>query len=512
MGSVISADIWTRFLASLADVRRYPYRERLPQWRDRLADNAPELDVLWNAPRVEAAPYRAQDCSQIGDILLEASPFERIPETVAAGGMNPLARFTSCVSQARSCAALNAFISIADYDQEAASAYSGSLQGVTVAVKDLMLVTGLPLTGGSRATCGAVAGRDATSVARLRRVGGLIAGTTNLHELAYGVTSENPHFGTVDNPTLPNHIAGGSSGGSAAAVAAHIVDCALGTDTAGSIRIPAACCGVVGYKPSFGLIPVDGVMPLGWSLDHIGPITRSVGDAAALTAVLANSSFTVSEPQPRRRPLRILRPQNYFFDYLQPRVRVIIESVFQTLKAHGCEVVEGDVGLLEVAAGAQFVTLCTEATENYYELLLNRPEGLGEDVRVRLEVGQFMCAVDYQRAQRLRQQMVREWRLALENVDLVLTPTLVAEPPLQGAREVRIGNKRLPIQTTMSRCTMPFNLTGMPALTMPVSGSSGRWPVGIQIAALNGQDSLLLEAGQRIERIMKCHGAGLAHL
>lgn len=490
-----------RLLATLADCRRYPFKDRLPLWYERLAANLGELEALRHAPSPPATPYQPVNLRKVDNIPYLGQSFDGIPDTVARCKFKQIKRLHTALERARNQAHLNAFISLADTEPQIHSEH-GLLSGVTVAVKDMSKVYGFKLTGGSHALAGSVSENDATCVKRLREAGALIVGTTNLHELAYGITSENPHFGTVDNPILLGHTAGGSSGGSASAVAAGIVDCAIGTDTGGSVRIPAACCGVVGFKPSFGLIPMKDTLPVGWSLDHIGTFTRNVTDAAALTAVLANKPY---ERKPftsfDERPLRIMVPRNHFFDYLEPPIRERMERVIRQLRMAGHELADCHLEMLDCSAGAQFVTLATEATENYYHLLIERPDALGPDVRVRLEVGQFLSAMDYHKAQRIRSHMRASWESAISGVDVILTPTLITEPPPHGTSRLQIGAQSFSIHAAQTHCTMPFNLTGMPTITLPIPESSGSWPLSIQLTAATGNDPALLAAARRIEAL-----------
>jgi aspartyl-tRNA(Asn)/glutamyl-tRNA(Gln) amidotransferase subunit A len=224
-------------------------------------------------------------------------------------------------------------------------------------------------------------------------------GTTNLHELAYGITSANPHFGVVQNPSNAEHIAGGSSGGSAAAVAAGIVDIAIGTDTAGSIRIPAACCGVVGFKPTYDAVPRAGVLDLGPTLDHVGPLASSVSDAALAFSVMAGQPGLQPASLSSLSGVRVGIPSSYFFQPLQPQVAHAMSRAIERMKLDGAEIVSVDIPGLQNCAAIQLATLCPEATAVNWKRLVDAPETLGDDVRVRLEIGQFFPGIWYTRAQ-----------------------------------------------------------------------------------------------------------------
>lgn len=372
--------------------------------------------------------------------------------------------------------------------------------GMPVAVKDLMPVAGFVQTNGSTGTPPAAAARDALAVARLRDAGAIVVGVTNLHEYAYGITSENPHFGAVKNPRAAGRIPGGSSGGSAAAVAAGIVPVAVGTDTAGSIRIPAACCGVVGFKPSFDAIPREGVQPLSASLDHVGPIAATVADGARAFAVMSGEP-----PRPLAvndlAGLRIGIPRRHFFAPLAAEVAAAIGTVLERMRADGAQLVDVEVDGIENAAAIQFVTLCSEATDALGHLLAT-PAALGPDVRVRIEIGRCFPATWYLRAQRARAELAAGFARALRGVDVLVTPTLRVLPPERGAREAVAGDRTLPLHTALTALTMPFNLCGMPALTVPALSAHGGLPVGVQIAGRRGDDRRVLETGARVEELL----------
>jgi Asp-tRNA(Asn)/Glu-tRNA(Gln) amidotransferase A subunit family amidase len=474
------------FLEAAARLYRVPHPERRAQWRARLEMNAPELARFADLGDPEAEPFTHADPGTPTITRLPAPRRER-PSVADA------------LTRARAADALNIFISLDEKPGEGGA--DGPLAGVPIAVKDLMAVSGLPLTGGSRTLPGEISGQDAPVVARLRAAGAIVLGTANLHELAYGITSTNPHFGAIGNPHAPARIAGGSSGGSAAAVAAGIVPLSVGTDTAGSIRIPAACCGVVGFKPSYGLVPRDGVLALAWSLDHVGPIATNVADAALMLAVMAG--VPVQERAPARdRRIRLVRPANFFFDLLEPSLREVLDMALQRLSAAGIEIESRPVPGVENAASVQFLTICPEAFQAHAQRLRQAPDGLGEDVRVRLEIGRFLLAADYVRAQRFRTVLRDSMLSALADADALVTPTIIAGAPEIGAVELEIDGQLMPVHTAMTRCTAPFNLTGMPAITLPCGRDKDGLPVGLQLAAPAGADNALLELAHIVERVL----------
>ncbi len=485
---------YRKLLRAIAEFRRYPFMERAALWEERLSLNQRELEAFFAVPEVDDAPLLAPPkstlaqqaappsvappVSKIHDDICLASAVE-IAARVRARALSPVAVAAAYLERAEANRHLNAFITLArdrvlaDAEQLAKRIAGGedpgALAGVPVAVKDLMHVRGYPLTGGTRAIDPKVSEFDAEVVARLRAAGAIIIGTANLHELAYGVTSINPHFGRVQNPWAPACIAGGSSGGSAAAVAAGLAAVAVGTDTAGSIRIPAACCGVVGLKPSYDAVSREGVMPLAWSLDHVGPIARSVEDAALMFEVMAGlsaGSIRSSQADDRLR-LRIARPVPYFFDLLDAQVRARVDQVIALLVDAGASVADTAIAGVALAPAIQFMTICPEATNAHWRRLLDHGDKLGADVRVRLEIGQFLLGMDYVKAQRLRQRLRRAFLAALDSADVLITPTLAIPAPAADAVTVAIAGTNRPVHSVLTAFTAPFNSTGLPAITLP---------------------------------------------
>lgn len=395
----------------------------------------------------------------------------------------------------------------------------GPLHGIPIAVKDLFFTAGIPTTAGSRIFKDFVPSEDATVVRRLREAGAILLGKLNLHELAYGITSENPHFGAVRNPWDLNRIAGGSSGGSAAGVAASLCLASLGTDTGGSIRIPAACCGIVGLKPTYGRVSRDGVVPLAWSLDHVGPITRVVEDAALLLEVLASpdphdvTASSLPVPQYSRmlgdslKGVSIGLPRDSFFDAAEvdPSVMAAVEEAMRVLQDAGARVEDVSIPLLRHAPAIQFLTIASEATANHGRLLRTRGRELGVDVRRRLELGEFLGASQYLRAQQARRLLMRQFDAALRQVNLLVTPTLpIVAPPL-GAQTVTIRGIQKNIQPVMTRFTSPLNLTGLPAISIPCGTTTEGMPVGLQIIGRAFDEATVLRAAFAYQRATPWH-------
>lgn len=511
-------------LAASAGGRSYPYVDRAAIWEERLALHLKDIETINGAPQVGdmiTLPERAETETRrpagafvgsarkgddigfmgIADIARlvrkkELSPVE-IAETM-------LARIDQKRDQ-------KAFITVKPervLDQARALERRigkgedvGPLAGAPVAAKDLMYVAGHPFTCGTKAMPGDVADSDAMCVANLRGAGALILGTTNLHELAYGVTSANVHFGHVVNPIAPGHIPGGSSGGSGAAVAGGLAVMGIGTDTGGSIRIPAACCGVVGFKPSYEAVSREGVWALAWSLDHIGPLARTVDDAAlSFEAMAALRPGSVSGHRIDRP--RLIQPMPFFFDHLDDVIRTHIDGVFGKLTGAGATLEERYVEGVEYAPSTQWMTLASEACQSNWELLINKPEGISPDVRLRLEVGQFIAAIDYIKAQRLRRWLRDNMLEAMQDADVFVMPTLPLSIPKQGLTTIEIGGRVLPVPTAVTRLTSPFNFTGLPAVSLPCGLDSNGLPVGLQIIGRPGADATVLAVARWCEGVL----------
>ncbi len=324
--------------------------------------------------------------------------------------------------------------------------------------------------------------RTAEAVLRLEQAGYANVGKTNLHEFAYGTTSENPHFGTVPNPLAPDRIAGGSSGGSAAALAAGLADAALGSDSGGSIRIPAACCGVVGFKPTYGLVPLEGCFPLAPSFDHAGPMARTVGECAAMMEALVPGF----EPA-RLESLEELEVGVAWVEQADPLVRRQVEAaagLFPRRREPAFPLPEG--------IGAAFMR---EVADVHRGLYPEHAESYGESVRIKLERCLQVTDGEYEGALRRRAEY-RELSLeALAGLDLLLTPTLSCVAPPRG-----IGD--LALRETLIRFTLPFNALGWPALALPCGPAEHGLPASVQLVGRPGDDALVLAAGVALERAL----------
>jgi aspartyl-tRNA(Asn)/glutamyl-tRNA(Gln) amidotransferase subunit A len=404
---------------------------------------------------------------------------------------------------------LNAFITVTadaarararQLDEELARGLDrGALHGIPIAHKDLVRTKGVLTTGGSKILARYVPQRDAVVAAKLDQAGAVLVGKTGLHELAYGATSNNPHFGAVHNPWDLERIPGGSSGGSAAAVAAGIVPLATGTDTGGSIRIPASFCGVVGLKPTFGRVSARGVLPLSASMDHVGPITRTVRDAAiALQAMVDDPTSYVPPADAEIRGIRIGLPRNFYFERIDVEVGLAVRTAVQTAAAIGARIIEIDVpdmAALNVAARTIQLPEALSAWKAY----LRRREDFGADVLALLEQGREVAAVDYLEAQRQRRRIGRDFARLWSQVDCIFTPATPMPAPKIGQQELRVGGATEEVRTAATRLTRGMNALGLPALSMGCGFTKSGLPIGLQIIAAARAEDMLLRVAAAIE-------------
>jgi aspartyl-tRNA(Asn)/glutamyl-tRNA(Gln) amidotransferase subunit A len=399
----------------------------------------------------------------------------------------------------------------------AGGAYRGVLHGIPICLKDLFHTGGVRTTAGSKILRNFVPDENATVVDRLLTAGAILLGKTNLHEFAYGATNLNPHYGPAKNPWSTDRVSGGSSGGSAVAVTAGLAVASLGTDTGGSIRIPSAACGCVGLKPTYGRVPVYGVIPLAPSLDHVGPICRCVEDAALVLEVIAGadprdpaSVGQVGErfAQDLKKGLRGLRigvPRQYFFDHLQSEVRRNITGAIAVLEQTGAEIREVNLKHMgETARLAAEITVA-EALVYHSRWMSKRPADYGPDLRLRFEEGMEMSALAYLQAQELRKVYAREFEQAMQSIDLMVAPTLPITAPRMDETEVGIGRAREDVRMALLRLTRPGNLTHLPAITVPCGVSSGHLPTGLQMIGRRMQEGTLLRAAYGFERLTPWH-------
>lgn len=468
----------------------YYHGERADAWAQRLEINRPEMDYFRAQPLPSCPAYVA---------LPAPMPVpDGAPDLVQHIAATPPADVLKAIERAKNLAGWNMFTTLSE---QAPRHEAGFLGGMPVAVKDLMAVAATPLSGGSASAEDTTPLRDAEVIARLRRAGAVFIGTTNLHELAYGITSDNPRFGRVINPAVPDRIPGGSSGGSAAAIAAGIVNAAIGTDTAGSIRVPSACCGIVGFKPSYDNLPRHGVMDLAPTLDHVGPLGRAVADTAALFAAMLDLP---SMPAWRYHDLagsKIARLFGYFDHPLDPCLRDALSEAMQALAEDGAACSATWIEGMEAAAAIQFNTICAEASATHNERLQQRGEALGADVRVRLEIGNFLPGHWYVKAQKMRRQLADQMAVAFSHADFLICPTMRTPAPLVGAGRVEIEGRSYALHTAVTQLTMPFNLTGHPAISIPWSQTQDGVPLALQIIGRHGADWQVLAVAERLEHL-----------
>jgi len=392
----------------------------------------------------------------------------------------------------------------------AAGVDRGPLHGIPIALKDLFLTRGVRTTAGSRLYENFVPDYDATVVERLRAAGAVILGKLNMHEMAYGITSANPHFGPVRNPWNPEHSPGGSSGGSAAAVAARMVYVAMGSDTGGSIRIPAAFCGTVGLKPTYGRVSRYGALPLGWSLDHMGPLTRTVRDAALVLNAIAGRD--PKDPTSSRRPvadyvpeegcsirgLRVGIPENFYFERVDADVERAVRGAIARAESLGASV--RPVQLPDVAAlnAVARVVLLAEASAMAGPALARR-ELFGGDVLALFDQGRLVPATDYIDAQRLRKIMRRDFHRIWNEIDCLMTPTTPNVAPKIGDTTVRLGGRDEDVRLATTRLVRGINALGYPALSLPCGISGGGLPIGVQIVGAAFAEATVLRLGAALE-------------
>jgi aspartyl-tRNA(Asn)/glutamyl-tRNA(Gln) amidotransferase subunit A len=376
---------------------------------------------------------------------------------------------------------------------------TGPLHGVPVAVKDLIDVAGEVTGAGSPKLAGNLAGRDAEVVARLRAAGAVVVGKTRTHEFAYGVVTP----GTV-NPWDPGRIAGGSSGGSAAAVAAGLVPGAVGSDTAGSVRIPASCCGIVGLKPTWGRVPATGVWPLSWSCDHVGPMAATVADVALLDQVLAAEPPGTDGGAPPDTP-RIGRIVGDDLGPVDPAVTATVDELCRRLEAAGATLDEV-VLPMGAARGSVAAIVLAEAAAAHARLLEETGEaGYSRAMLAMMRIGRSALAGEYLTGLRYRGRFVAEVEGLLAGRDALLLPTLPCAAPPAGERTVTIAGTQVGVQAALTRLPGPFNCSGSPVVSLP-AGLAGGLPVGVSLVGRIGRDRDLLRLAGRVEALAPAIG------
>ena len=398
-----------------------------------------------------------------------------------------------------------------------AGRHRGPLHGIPVGLKDLFNTGGVRTTSGSRIYDNYIPAQDCTVAARFREGGAILLGKLNMHQFAYGPTGENPDYGHMHNPWDPERVSGGSSGGSGSAAAAGQCTITTGSDTGGSIRIPAALCGIVGLKPTYGRVSRHGLTPLAWSMDHPGPMVRTVEDAAITMNVIAghdpNDVASANLPVPDYTAsltgeisgLRIGVPRQYMEAPLDPEVRQAVNSALEQMETMGADVIEVEFPEFNDAAAISTTMLMAEASACFRDLLASDGNRLYEPVRLRLEAGLFISAADYLRAQQGRAVFDHAARRLLEDVDLLAGPTepVTAPPILQ--QQVLAGEQEIGTVAALTQYTRPYNITGFPAISVPCGFSSGGMPIGLQLAGRPFDEETVLRAAHAYEQSTDWH-------
>ncbi len=387
----------------------------------------------------------------------------------------------------------------------------GPLHGLPLAVKDLYHTRGVRTTAGSQVLTSFIPEDDAAAVRKIYDAGAVLLGKLNMHEFAFGVTGVNPHYGTSQNPWGVDRLPGGSSSGSGAALAAGLCLGSLGSDTGGSIRIPASFCGVVGLKPTYGRVSLRGVIPLSWHLDHAGPMARRVEDVALLLGVLAG--YDPEDPASAAVPVpdylsglaggvrgwRVALADDDHFTQADDAVLAAVRAAGAVFRDLGARVEKVAIPAGRAARRANGVMLLGDAAAYHAGRLRERPEAFGTDVRTRLEEGAARPPGDYVEARRTQAQVRRQFEIFFESFDLLLTPTTPVAAPLA------TGPDALEWARQLTRFTNPFNLTGLPALSLPCGFTREGLPVGLQLVAAPWLEARVLQAAYAYQQATEWH-------
>jgi aspartyl-tRNA(Asn)/glutamyl-tRNA(Gln) amidotransferase subunit A len=386
-----------------------------------------------------------------------------------------------------------------------------ALLGIPLAIKDLFDVAGVSTTAGSKFFAENIPAEDAPAVLKLKLSGAVILGKTGTHEVALGVTGVNPHFGPVKNPWDTSRISGGSSSGSAAALASGMCLGAIGTDTGGSIRIPASFCGVVGLKPTYGRVSTRGVIPLSWNLDHVGPLTRTVRDAAVMLSVLAG--FDPHDPASMDIPMddylvhiedgvkgwRVALGVGEYVEVSEAEVLAAVDEAAHVFKNLGADVEKVEMNWMAEAALANGQMTQADGAAFHRDRLAAHPDRFGADVLQRLQTGAALTSSEYSLARRMQSETRRRFEMFFEKYDLLLLPTTpIPAPPIEGSAAIEAAR-------LLTRFTAPFNLTGLPALSVPCGFTGGGLPLGLQIVSRHWGEARVLQAGHAFEQATEWH-------
>ena len=398
-----------------------------------------------------------------------------------------------------------------------AGRYKGPLHGIPVALKDLYNTGGVRTTSGSKIFDTFIPTEDCTVAAKFHQAGAILLGKLNMHQFAYGPTGENPDYGHMHNPWNPDMVTGGSSGGSGSAAAAGQCTITTGSDTGGSIRIPAALCGIVGLKPTYGLVSRYGLSALSWSLDHPGPMTRTVEDTAITMNVIAGhdpkdvASAKVDIPDYTSaltgdvKGLRIGIVKEYFEAPLDPQVRKAVMDAISLLESMGAEIKEVSYPMFNQSQAISSTVLMSEATAYHRDLLENDGHQLYEPIRQRLEAGLFISAAEYLRAQQARSIFDQQGRRLLDEVDLLAGPTEPVTAPAILASKVMAGEQEVGVVGALTQYTRPYNINGFPAISVPCGFSDDGMPIGLQLAGRPFDELTVLRAAHAYEQANDWH-------
>ena len=440
---------------------------------------------------------------------------EEIAPLIRTRALSPVDLVRACLARIEARRDLNAFITVMGDTAIAAATvaareiadgrYRGPLHGVPVSVKDLVDVAGTPTTSGSAVPARHPAA-DAPIVTRLREAGAIIIGKTNLHEFAFGTTSDESAFGAVKHPLDSRHSAGGSSAGAAVALVEGMCFGSVGTDTGGSIRIPSAACGIVGLKPTLGEISCDGIVPLSATLDHVGPMARTIADAALLFHVMKGVEH---RPAARKHPTLVIGvPEAYLCERLDPEVRGALTRVRASLAGAGHDVRVVEIEHAAWTPDVYLHIILPEASWYHADTIASHAEAYSPGVRLRLEMGRYVLAEDYVRALRLRESLTTAVDRAMEVCDVLLLPTLPIPAPPLGASSVDVDGRQEPVRSAMLRLTQLFNITGHPAIAIPSGTTPGGWPVSMQLVGHSDSTEELLSAARIASGHMTIGGSG----
>ena len=395
----------------------------------------------------------------------------------------------------------------------------GPLHGVPYALKDLYDTAGVRTTGGSRILAERVPARDATAVQRLAAAGAILLGKLNMVEFAYGPEGLNPHYGHTRNPwdRAVHRVTGGSSSGSGAAVAAGLAPGALGSDTGGSIRIPASLCGITGLKPTYGRVSRAGVLPLAWSMDHVGPMTRTAADSALMLGAMAGYDAADASTSVLPVPdyvssltgdvtgLRVGLLRGFFLEDAAPAVVAAVEAAAATLARAGAVVDEVNLERVQLVAAACTAIVGSEALAYHAEWLRTRAAEYDPEVARRLRLGAFIGGAHYVRAQRVRGLVRDEIDAALARRDVLLAPSTPIVAPAVGERQAAPGGGPADVRAALIRFTRPFNLSGHPACAVPCGFTDGGLPIGMQLVGRPFDEATVLRAADAFQRLTDFH-------